>query len=193
MKLHRLVVDWSGGSVKGRAVTVLHFDGTEQAAPPVAAVLAAFNGVKNLIQGGVTITVPGAGDSIDDTNGDLVGGWAVAGGGEVVGTGDVNSPGGVGACIGWNTGGIVNGTKGPRRLRGRTFLVPLHAGCYGPDGTIGSTVLPGIQTFANALQASGPLAVWHRPSSATATDGTSYGVISNRVRDHVAFLSSRRD
>ena len=48
-------------------------------------------------------------------------------------------------------------------------------------------------TFANALQASGPLAVWHRPTTSGGSDGNSYGVISNKVTDKAAFLSSRRD
>lgn len=193
MQLHRLVIDWSGGSVKGKAVTVLHFDGTEQPAPPVAAVKAAFQAAANRFQGGVTLTFPSSGDTIDDTTGDLVGSWTSADGGQVTTTGDPNAAGGVGACIGWTTGGIVSGTKGPRRLRGRTFLVPLHAGCYQADGTLDTAVLASLQTLADAIRGAGGLAVWHRPSTATSSDGTSYGVLSARVRDHVAFLSSRRD
>lgn len=191
--LHRLVIAWSGGSVKGNAVTVLHFDGSNQSSPPVAAVQAAFSAAAARIQGGVQLSFPNTGDTIDDRTGDLTGVWSTAAGGQVTGAGDPNSPGGVGACISWTTGGIVMGKKGPRKLRGRTFIVPLHAGCYQPDGTLDTVVLGNLQTLADAIRTSGPLAVWHRPTAPGATDGNSYGVLSARVRDHVAFLSSRRD
>ena len=191
--LNRVVISWSGECVVGTAVSVLHFDGSDNAAPPVAALLAAFDAQKNNFPSTLTLTFPNAGDRIDDTTGDLAGVWSSTGGGTVTCTGSAPNAAGVGACIGWTTGGIVNGTKGPRKLRGRTFLVPLSGAVYDGDGTITPASLVSLQSLANALQASGPLAIWHRPSSATASDGNSYGVISNKVRDKVAYLSSRRD
>lgn len=187
--LHRIAIGWAGGSVVGAAVNVLHFDGSDNAAPPVAAIKAAYQGANAIIPSNVVITVPGSGDTIDDTTGELTGVWTASGGGTVLGSGGSASPAGVGACIGWLTGGIVNG----RKLRGRTFIVPLSSDSYDATGTLSSGGFTVMQSLAAALQASGPLAVWHRPTSATATDGTSYGVIANRVRDKVAFLSSRRD
>ena len=106
-----------------------------------------------------------------------------------MGTGAVGAAAGVGACVSWLTGGIVGG----RRLRGRTFLVPLHNSTYDTDGTFTSGVLTALTAFQTAMRAAGPLAVWHRPTTPGGTDGTSYGVIGARVRDRVAFLSSRRD
>lgn len=191
--LHRIVVEWAGGGIVGRAVNVLHWDGSDNPAPPVAAIFSAYNALASSLPMGVTITVPNTGDSITDTTGDLAGVWASTGGGTVTSSTSAASAAGVGACIGWQTGGIVSGTRGPRKLRGRTFIVPLQVGAYDTNGTLTSTGLTVIGTLANALQAAGPLAVWHRPTSATASDGTSYGVISNRVRDKVAYLSSRRD
>jgi hypothetical protein len=138
---------------------------------------------------GQTITVPGTGEVIEDTTGELLDVWTAAGGGTVVGTAGGVVAGGVGACVSWNTGGIIGG----RRLRGRTFLVPLSSTAYESNGTLTSSALTAIGAFANGLMASGPLAVWHRPTSAGGSDGNSYGVISNRIRDKVAFLSSRRD
>lgn len=191
--LNRVVLRWAGPQVKGNAVTVLHYDGSDNAAPPVAAIQAAFQAQNTKFPTGVTVTVPASGDRIDDTTGELVGVWSV--GSEAVATmgGPATAAAGVGACITWNTGGIVNGSKGPRKLRGRTFLVPLSTANYQDDGTIATGALSELQTLANALQASGPLAVWHRPTTVGGSDGNSYGVISNTVRDHVAFLSSRRD
>lgn len=191
--LNRLVIGWSGPSVVGSAVTVMHFDGSDNAAPPVAAVKAAFTAGAALFPSSVTLTFPGSGDQIEDTTGDLTGIWSSTGGGTLVGGTAGSAAAGVGACIGWTTGGIVTGLHGPRKLRGRTFLVPLAVGCYDSDGTFTASSLSTLQTLANALQASGPLAVWHRPTSPTASDGNSYGVIAAKVRDKVAFLSSRRD
>jgi len=191
--LHRVVIAWSGSSVKGAAVTVLHYSASDNSAPPVAALKAAFNAKSGLFPLNTAIVFPGSGDTIDDTTGDLVGVWTSPDGGQVTGSGSAQSAAGVGACIGWQTGGIVQGSKGTRKLRGRTFLVPLQTGVYDADGTFIQSWYNDLQTVANGIMASGPLAIWHRPSSATASDGTSYGVVSNKVRDHVAFLSSRRD
>lgn len=191
--LNRLVIGWQGPQIQGAAVTVLHYSHSDNAAPPVAAVRAAFAAQRMWFPTGVTWTFPSAGDVIDDTTGHLAGSWSSPDGGTETAGGPAQAAGGVGACIGWTTGGIVNGTKGPRRLRGRTFLVPLCAGNYDADGTFKPDQMLSLQSLANALQAAGPLAVWHRPTTKGGSDGTSAGVISNRVRDKVAFLSSRRD
>lgn len=172
---------------------MLHYDGSNQSAPPVGALLSAFSSGRSVFPSNVSITFPGSGDTIDDTTGDLTGVWSSPDGGTITGTGAGTAAAGVGACITWTTGGIVPGKKGPRKLRGRTFLVPLFGNCFDSDGTIEPTTLANLRSLADGIMASGPLAVWHRPTSATATDGTSYGVLSNNVRDKVAFLSSRRD
>ena len=192
--LNRLVISWSGSPVVGNSVSVLHFSASDNAAPPVAAVKAAFAAAANCFPNQLNITIPGAGDVIDDRTGDLVGTWTAAGGGTVQGTTARPAAAGVGACIGWNTGGIVTGKAGkPHRLRGRLFLVPLQVDMYDSDGTIAPAQMVNLVNFANALQASGPLAVWHRPTTPGGTDGNSYGVVSAKVRDKVAYLSSRRD
>lgn len=191
--LNRLVIAWSGSCVVGTAVSVLHWDGSDNAAPPVAAVMAAFNAQKNNFPSTLTLTFPNSGDQIDDTTGNLSGVWTTTGGGTLACTGTAPNAAGVGACIGWTTGGIVSGTKGPRKLRGRTFLVPLSGAVYDGDGTITPGSLTALQSLADGIRTAGPLAVWHRPSTSVATDGNSYGVLSARVRDKVAYLSSRRD
>ena len=191
--LHRVVVAWSGNAVKGAAVNVLHFSASDNSAPPVAALLSAYGQIAPALANTTTITIPGTGDTIDDTTGNLVGVWTAAGAGSVTGSGTPISAAGVGACISWTTGGIVTGLKGPRKLRGRTFLVPLQNGAYDADGTLTTGTVAALQSAANAMQASGPLAIWHRPTSPGASNGNSYGVISARVKDKVAILRSRRD
>lgn len=186
--LNRVLVSWAGPQVVGLAANVLHFSGSDSAVP-VAAIRSAYAQLAGILPAGLTITVPTTGDQINDTTGDLVGVWNATGGGVAAGSASASAAAGVGACVSWQTGGIVNG----RRLRGRTFIVPLARDVFDGTGKVFSGSLTSLEAFATALQASGPLAVWHRPTSKTATDGNSYGVISHRISPKVAFLSSRRD
>lgn len=188
MELNRVVVSWAGPGVVGLAVNVLHFAG-DVGAPSSSAILSAYSGLASSLPSGVTITVPNSGDVIEDTTGTLVGVWTSSGGGVVTGTAAGPRAAGVGFCVGWTTGGIVDG----RKLRGRTFIVPIAGGAFDTDGTFQASAMTQFGTFANALQASGPLAVWHRPTTTGGSDGNSYGVVSNHVNDKAAFLSSRRD
>jgi hypothetical protein len=189
MQLHRVVVEWSGPSVTGRAVNVLHYAGSEEAAPDVAAIRSAYVSLVSHLPNQVKIQVPSSGETIEDTTGELLSVWSGASTTVVTG-GTVNeAAAGVGACVGWTTGGVIDG----RRLRGRTFVVPLHGQAYDNSGTLSVAALAGVQTFAAGLMGAGPLAVWHRPTTVGGSDGNSYGVIANQVRDKVAYLSSRRD
>lgn len=195
MHLFRTVVTWQGPQIKGNAATVLHWDGSNQTAPPSAAAIGgAWGPFLQRLPSGVQCTIPGFGDTIEDTTGSLVGTWSTGNPVTVNGSGPPAAAAGVGACITWTTGGIVTGVTGKgRRLRGRTFLVPLTSGCYDIDGTLTTATFADVQTFAANLMAAGPLAVWHRPTTKGGSNGTSYAVLSSKVRDHVAFLGSRRD
>jgi hypothetical protein len=97
-----------------------------------------------------------------------------------------------GVVTSWYTGGIRNG----RRVRGRSFIVPMGPTAYQNDGTIATTKLTAWRGTANALIANvdaARLAVWSRPSAPGALDGIAYDVISAQVNDKVAVLTSRRD
>lgn len=187
--LHRVPVNWAGPQVVGLAVNVLHYSASDNVAPPVAAMRAAYQGLASLLPSGVTISFPTAGDTIDDTTGELVGSWSAAAVADVVGTGQATAAAGAGACVGWQTGGIVNG----RRLRGRTFIVPVTSFAYDGGGHFGAATITQLDNFAAALQAAGPLAIWHRPTKLAPASGNSYGVVSHKVRNKVAMLRSRRD
>lgn len=191
--LNRVLIEWSGAGVVGRAVTVLHYSHSDNAAPPVAAIKSAFTAAANMLPQGLQLTFPNSGDVIDDTTGNLAGTWTSTGGGVVAGAGIPACTAGVGACIGWSTGQVVVGLKGPRKLRGRTFIAPLDGAAWDADGTLKSNYVTNLQTLAAALMAAGPLAVWHRPTTKGGSDGNSYGVGSYKVRDKAAYLSSRRD
>jgi len=185
--MKRIVVNWSGGSVQGLAVTVLHFD--DNTSGIAAAVLGAFQGIAPILPDSVVVTVPDNGEMIDETNGQLVGVWTEVGTGGTVPGGAVSgaSAAGVGGCVTWLTGGIVNG----HRVRGRTFIVPLVTSVYEDDGTLTASSYSLMNGFGADLTAAG-LEIWSRPSVAVPT-GSAWPVTGHRVRDKVAFLSSRRD
>ena len=98
----------------------------------------------------------------------------------------------VGAVVNWRTAGVRNG----RRVRGRTFLVPLANENFQNDGTIDPTKLASMNTVVAALAdgtGTPDLGVWARPTAPGATDGQWYAVTSGSVPDLAAVLRSRRD
>jgi len=97
-----------------------------------------------------------------------------------------------GACINWYTGAVRNG----RRLRGRTFMVPLAASAFSTDGTLDNSSLSSMRTAAATLisaTGTGDLGVWGRPSGPGATDGIWNFATSSSISDKAAVLRSRRD
>lgn len=107
-----------------------------------------------------------------------------------------------GAVITWRTGGVRN----RRRVRGRTFLVPLNGTQFENNGTLRQSARDTIQTAATQL-GDGPeaaqLGVYARPTPIKGADGKPTGeynadgqwhlVTSSSVPDMGAILRSRRD
>jgi hypothetical protein len=97
-----------------------------------------------------------------------------------------------GAVITWRTAGVRNG----RRVRGRTFLVPLANSAYQSDGTLAaaaiSSLTTNMQTFLSP-SGSANFGVYARPSTKGATDGIFHQASGFSVPDKVAVLRSRRD
>lgn len=105
-------------------------------------------------------------------------------------TGVVAGP--AGAVINWRTPVIKNG----RRIRGRTFLVPLATTAYELNGTLTATAVSTITSAATTFSAgtgNPDLGVWSRPSPVTKTGGLWARATSFNVPDLVAVLRSRRD
>lgn len=94
---------------------------------------------------------------------------------------------GVGAVTKW----VTNAVHGTRRLTGRTFIVPIAASAYEGNGTINSISLAQFRAAAAALVATGEFGVWGRPVAGA--NGLFAVATASNVRDHVAWLSSRRD
>ena len=150
-----------------------------------------FDTIKSYLPSAVTITFPTEMEELDTATGDLEGTLPIDTLTNVVGTvpGAFSSP--TGACVSWSTGQIVNG----RRLRGRTFLIPLGQTSYQTDGTLLDAVRTGIVaagTTLSSFQDNLVLAIWHRPAPG-GSDGVAAQVGSASVTDKAAVLRSRRD
>lgn len=151
-------------------------------------VRAFFDAIKALIPSGITITVQPSGDTINDTNGNINGAWTVDPAPAIVtGSGTGTYAGNAGGVVTWRTNGVV----GTRRVRGRSFLVPLASSNFDTNG-LGAGAINTLQTAANGLvtAAGGTLAVWSRPT--TLRSGSSHLVTAATVPDLAASLRSRR-
>lgn len=184
--LNKIPVVWSGGpGMPG--VSIFYADGA--ATPPLGALGAFFTAVKASFPTGLTWTIPGSGDALDSQTGVLVSSWSAAGGSTVAASGAATSyAGAAGAMVRWNTSGIVNG----RRVKGRTFLVPLISTVYA-SGVIQTGTVTAFQSAANTLvtAAGADLRIWHRPTAGAG--GSAYPVASAVVPNLATVLRSRRD
>ena len=130
---------------------------------------------------------------IEDTNGAMQKIWSV--GSRPVQQGQAASApysAASGLVVNWRTDGVKRG----RRVRGRTFCVPLANSAYQSDGTIASSVLTSLNTNLATLIGGTNTAihgVWSRPSAKGATDGKWFTTASFNIPDKVAVLRSRRD
>lgn len=95
-----------------------------------------------------------------------------------------------GAVVNWLTADY----RGGRRIRGRTFMVPLAGSAYESDGTLSSGARNLLTTFGNSIigDAGGPeFGVWSRPVGGSG--GVFATATSASVPDMAAVLRSRRD
>lgn len=139
----------------------------------------------------VTFTVEVGGDIIDPLNGDLMGAWVGAPTSVITGTGTGVYSAPAGVAVNWLTTSVLHG----RRLRGRTFMVPLIGNAFATDGSIDATTLASILGSAQqfVVDAATNLVVWHRPNTALGRTGGYGAVTAATVNDKAAVLRSRRD
>lgn len=123
--------------------------------------------------------------------------------GELQGYQDVDEPDGTrglggsggysaasGAVINWRTSDVRFG----RRIRGRTFIVPLNGNAYEGDGSLTPDALSSLRSFADTLTVwdfDSEFGIWSRPRNGAG--GVFATVDSYRVPDMSAVLRSRRD
>lgn len=97
-----------------------------------------------------------------------------------------------GACVNWSTNGVRNG----RRVRGRTFMVPLVGLATESNGTLATahlTTLRAATTTFISPTGTGDLGIWSRPTVADPSGGIWHAVSSFNLPDKIAVLTSRRD
>jgi hypothetical protein len=167
--------------------------GDVEAAAAANAVSSFFGSILSVFPNPLKITLQSDVPVIDETNGEMThiangGGWSAQQG--TGGTAAYSGPSG--AVVTWRTAGVRNS----RRVRGRTFLVPLAGGIYDVDGSLAGGPLSTIRTAASALVAAGGSSVdpvvWSRPSAPGASDGIAHIMNAATVNDSVAILRSRR-
>lgn len=201
--LYRVRSRWTGFN-GAPGYTILHFrdfnspdpgpggGSVEGATDAVERVQTFFSAIANTLPSSVSVDVEREVDVIDDSDGSLVDSFGATSGGIIQGTGSATYAAPVGAVVNWRTGAVRNG----RRLRGRTFLVPLAGSNFNAQGVLIPAVQTILQNAANALASSEgtpDLAVFGRPSAPALSDGVSSVVTSATVPALAAILSSRRD
>lgn len=148
-----------------------------------------FNALAALLPSGLTVTVPASGDLIEENTGQLSGSWSVTPAPTVVtGTGAGVYAGNAGGVCHWLTSTVVRG----RRVRGRTFVVPLIGSAFAADGSLSSSTVTTMAGAASALLAATPnhFVVWNRPRPGI--PGTKAPATSSSVPDLAISLRSRR-
>lgn len=192
--LNRVSVSWQNWP-GAPGVSQFYLDSVAQQTS-IDAIRAFFNAFSTYLPQGLTITVPSSGDIVEEQNGQLAGTWSV-GSTPVVVTGSSGQAyaGQSGAVVHW----LTLGTANRRRIRGRTFLVPLGSNAFDTTGSIATIALTAFQNAASALVGSmaGNMVVWHRPkiqkgTGIVITPGSSSDVTSSRVPDLAISLRSRR-
>jgi hypothetical protein len=149
-------------------------------------------GIQSRIPSSVTLQTSPTVEIIEAETGELKGFLTTTPAAARVGTGTGVYSAASGAVVNWYTGGVVRG----RRVRGRTFLVPISGNALSGDGTLDNTNAAALRTNTAPListTGAGDLGVWSRPTAPGATDGSWHLVTSFTIPDKVAVLRSRRD
>ena len=176
---------WSGGP----GISTFYAAGTDAAAFSVGVSDLFDDGIKSgaasLLGKNITVTFDPFVEIIDSATGDLISTTNVTAPGILTSVNTATS----GACVTWLTAGVVAG----KRVKGRTFFVPLNSTAYQDDGTLNESIKVQLQTACTAY-ANGAWdpAIYHRPSPGGG-GGSSHPITAAVVRDKAAVLTSRRD
>lgn len=193
MAITRITAQWVG--FRGApGYSNFFFDGvfTDESGVEAAALAVRefFQSARSHMPSGCNVTVQSAADILDEVSGQITSVVDFAAPPVVTGLGDGVYSAATGAVVNWNTQDYVNG----RRVRGRTFLVPLSSEAFDSNGDIAAATLIALREGANDLVTAtleAPLCVWHRPVNGAG--GSSHVVTSSTVPDLGAVLRSRRD
>lgn len=163
-----------------------------------------FDAIKHLIPTGASMQVENSVEEIEAETGALIDLHSVATPVVVLGTASASASyaAPVGAVLNWKTSTVRNG----RRLRGKTFIVPMSSTSFESNGTLAAGSVTAIQNAALAMIAdttSPDIGVYGRPTpildgAGNPTgeynpDGTWAFATTASVPDLAAVLRSRRD
>lgn len=199
----RVRVTWSGfiGAPGYTNLFFRDFDSTEAPgdSPTVAQAEDAcertqtfFTAIRAAFPGIVRLKVEPVVDILESSTGELIDSLSTPALPEILGGGAGNYSAAAGGVVSWRTGGIRNG----RRIRGRTFLVPMSASALGTNGQLAPATVAYIAAAAATLidRAGTPdLGVWARPTGPGLSDGVWTVVTGAQVPASGAILRSRRD
>lgn len=149
-----------------------------------------FQQFRDFLPSGLRITVRGNAEVIDEANGQITSQVDFTPPAQVLGGTSGNYSAASGAVVNWNTNSYRNG----RRVRGRTFLVPLTSSAYDSGGDLIQGAIDDINNGAAYLSSGSaplPFVVWARPVNGSG--GSAEPVVSHTVPDLGAILRSRRD
>lgn len=193
MPILRVTAEWTGFS-GAPGYSNFHFigdGGGYDLAGARSVVHGFFDAMSNSLPNSVEVSINQQGEILDTLTGELTGYLdddtllePVSGGP------NTTYSGATGAVVNWLTGSVRAG----RRVRGRTFLVPLDALSFDATGTLTNTALENVRSGAELLVDSAPVTgfcVWARPANGMA--GLAAPVTGARVPDLAAVLRSRRD
>lgn len=193
MDIYRITARWAGFN-GAPGYSAFHFatgGGLVSDVNQVAErVRSAFGAVSFLLPAGVTINIEPEAEIIDSDTGIISAFEPLDPPAEVSGTGSGTYSAPSGAVVNWRTNDVRFG----RRIRGRTFLVPLSSASYQSDGTLNPESLSDLNDFGNALvggDLDSEFGVWSRPRNGAG--GVFATATSFSVPDKVAVLRSRRD
>lgn len=150
----------------------------------------AFSEINSILPGGVSIAAESEAEILDSDSGEIIGMVSVPSNRVNASPTGGGWSGASGAVVNWRT----NDYRFGRRIRGRTFIVPLSGGAYEDDGTLESSTISSLNGFAlEMINGEGPatFGVWSRPRDG---GGGVFATVTNHsVPDMAAVLRSRRD
>lgn len=193
MDIIRILVRWTGFN-GAPGYSSFHFAGggglISDAQQVADRVYSAFNEISAMLPEDVTITIESEAQVLNSDTGLLQGFLQVDPLGTISGTADGGYSAASGAVVNWRTDDVRFG----RRIRGRTFIVPIGGIYYGDDGTLTTGALSDLNSFATTMRGfdlDSELGVWSRPIDGAG--GVFATVTGHNVPDMAAVLRSRRD
>ena len=193
MTIHRVTAQWSGftGAPGYSNFYFLAGVGTPDQDQETSRVHGFFSDLTTILPSQVSIQVDSTVEVVDEVTGTLEDYVEAEPLPPVTSSGsDSSYAGPAGMVVNWLTNTVNNG----RRVRGRTFLVPINSNLFEADGTIGSGSLQIVRDAANDFiqdEWNSSLCVWSRPRNGAG--GLAAPVTGSRVPDLAAVLRSRRD